>query len=102
MIFKAATSEAEACPTTLELRGVTYTVVSTSEEITGAADQGVGTEHGCGDAGPWSLGVSVWSIADVDPRTALVTPVAAHTLYLADGTSIDELPPKIAELIVQD
>lgn len=87
------------CPTTLEHRGVSYSVHEVTEEIVGQDELGVGTERGCGEEGPWSDRVAVSRIAGVDPRTALVTPVAAHVLYLAHGVTVEELPSDIAELV---
>ena len=54
---------------------------------------------GCGVKSPWSDDVAVTHIAGIDPRTALVSPVAAYTLYVAEGVSVDELPSDIAELV---
>jgi hypothetical protein len=87
------------CPTTLEYNGVSYAVYEVTDEIVGKGELGVGTERGCGYKGPWSEGVAVSRIAGVDPRTALVTPVAAHVLYVGEGVTVDELPSDIAELV---
>lgn len=87
------------CPTTLEHSGASYVVYRVTDEIVGAEELGVGTEQGCGDKGPWTKEVAVSSIAGVEPGIALVTPVAAHVLYVADGVAVNELPSDIAELI---
>lgn len=90
-----------SCGTTMEFEGVTYVVYEVTEEIPGKDDVGVGIERGCGDKGRWSDDVGVSRIAGIDPRTALVTPVAAYVLYVAEGVTIDELPSKIAGLVAQ-
>jgi hypothetical protein len=87
-----------SCPTTLDYKGVSYTAQHLSDEV-GQDDLGVGTERGCGDKGRWSTDVAVSRITGIDPGTALVTPVAAHVLYLADGVTVDELPSDVAELV---
>lgn len=91
-----------SCPTTMEYGGVSYSIHQVTAEIVGKGDSiggvGFGTERGCGDNGPWSHDVAVARIAGVDPRTALVTPVAAYSLYVAEGVSLDKLPSDIAAL----
>lgn len=89
------------CATTMDFDGASYAVYEVTEEIVGQDDVGVAVERGCGDNGRWSNEVAVSRIAGVDPRTALVTPVAAHVLYVTEGVRIDELPSKIAELVAQ-
>ena len=88
-----------SCPTTLDYDGVSYTAHHVTDEL-GEDALGGGTERGCGDKGPWRNDVAVSRIAGVDPRTALVTPVAADVLYLAEGVTVDELPSDVAELVV--
>jgi len=88
-----------SCPPTLDYNGVSYTVHHISAEIV-QHDLYVGTQRGCGDKGRWSEAVAVSRIAGVDPRTALVTPVAADVLYLAEGVTVDELPSDVADLVV--
>lgn len=90
-----------SCETIMDFDGVTYAVYEVTEEISGRDDVGVGIERGCGDNGRWSDDVAVSRIAGVDPGTALVTPVAARLLYVAEGVAIDELPSKIADLVAQ-
>ena len=87
------------CETTMSFDGVTYSVYEVTEEIVGKDEVGVGIEQGCGDDGRWSDDVTVHRIADVDPRLALVAPVAAQALYVAADGTIDELPSRIAELV---
>jgi hypothetical protein len=94
-----ANANATSCQTTLDYNGVSYAVYEVTDEIVGKDDLGVGTERGCGSKGPWSKDVAVSRIAGVDPRTALVTPVAAHVLYVAEDVTVDELPSDIAELV---
>jgi hypothetical protein len=92
-----------SCPTTMEYDGLSYSIYEVTGAIVGTGDSnggvGVGTERGCGDQGPWSDDVAVARIGGVDPRTALVTPVASYILYVAEGVSVDELPSDIAELV---
>ncbi len=38
-------------------------------------------------------------IRGVEPGTALVTPVAARVLYVAEGVTVNELPSGIAALV---
>ena len=88
------------CPTTLKYNGVSYAVYEVSDEITAYDDLGNGRERGCGYKGPWTTEVALSRIHGVDPRIALVTPVAAHTLYVAEGATLDDLPSAIAERVV--
>lgn len=90
--------QAPTCSTSMTYNGVTYDVVEVTEEIVAHDDLGTGIERGCGDDGRWSDKVAISRIEGVDPRTALVTPVAANVLYLAQGVSVDELPSDIADL----
>jgi hypothetical protein len=87
----------------MEYDGLSYSIYEVTGAIVGTGDSnggvGVGTERGCGDQGPWSDDVAVARIGGVDPRTALVTPVASYILYVAEGVSVDELPSDIAELV---
>ena len=94
-------NEHEDCPTIMRFEDVTYAVYEVSQEIPARDEIGVGTEHGCGDNGPWSETVAVNRIAGVDPGTALVTAVAADVLYLAEDVTLDELPSRLAELVVE-
>lgn len=94
-----ANAQDKGCRTTLDYKGVTYAAYEVTDEIVGKDDLGVGTERGCGDKGPWSSDVAVSRISGIDPRTALVTPVAAHVLYVANDVAVDELPRDIAELV---
>lgn len=90
-----------SCETTMDFDGVTYAVYEVAEEVPGKDDLGVGVERGCGDSGRWSDDVAVSRIGGVDPRTALITPVAAHVLYVAEGVAIDELPSKVADRVAE-
>lgn len=101
VFFVWRSSSRDTCDTTMDFDGVSYAVYEVTEEISGQDDVGIGIERGCGDKGRWSDEVAVSRIAGVDPRSALVTPVAAHVLYVAEGVTIDELPSKIAELVAQ-
>lgn len=94
-----ANAQDTTCRTTLSYSGVSYGIYEVTEEIGGEGDLVVGTEKGCGDNGPWSKELALSRIAGVDPRTALVTPVAAHVLYVAEGVTVDELPPDVARLV---
>jgi len=89
------------CETTMRFKGVSYAVYEVSDEITAHDELGVGLEHGCGDNGPWTDRVAVNRIHGLDPATAVVTAVAAHVLYVAQGVTIDELPGRIRESVVQ-
>ena len=96
--FAWQASAYEDCPTTLEYNGLSYAVYEVTDEIVGEDEGAFGTERGCGCRGPWSDDVAVARVPGVDPRTALVTPAAAHVLYVAEGVTIDEIPGDIAEL----
>ena len=84
--------EAPTCPTTVVLRGVTYTPVETSEEITSGDELGIGEERGCGWKGPYTQKISMNQIPGVDSGLALASPVSAYTVYLAPGVTADDLP----------
>lgn len=87
------------CPTTMRHNGISYAIYEVTEEIQARDQVGVGTERGCGDNSQWSDEVAVNRIAGIDPRTALVTPVAARRLYVAEGVRVHELPSDIANLV---
>lgn len=89
-----------SCSTSLTYNGVSHDVYQVTEEIIAHDDLGVGTERGCGDDGRWSDKIAISRIDGVDPRTALVAPVAADVLYVAQGVMLDELPSAVAELVV--
>ena len=90
-----------SCPTTLDYNGVSYAVYEVSDEIAAHDDLGAGSERGCGSKGPWNTEIALSRIDGVDPRTALVSPVAAHVLYVAEDVTLDELPSDIAELVAR-
>jgi hypothetical protein len=96
-----ANSHDTKCPTTLEFKGVSYAVFEVSEEIVAHDELGSGIERGCGWKGPWKDEVALSRIHGVDPRTALVTPVASHVLYVAEDFTLDDLPRNVSELVVQ-
>lgn len=97
----AADHTSATCPTRVDFRGVSYTPVETSEEITSADDVGLGKEHGCGWRGPYIRSIGMNSIPGVDPRLALASPVSAHTVYLAGGVTPLDLPEEIGTVITQ-
>ena len=94
-----ANAQVDRCSTTLEYDGVSYAVYEVTDEIVGEDEAATGTERGCGDQGRWSQDVAVARVAGVDRHTALVTPVASHVLYLAQGVSVDDLPRDVAKLV---
>jgi len=94
-----ANAQHTRCPTTMRHNGVSYAVYEVREEVRGREEVGVGTERGCGDKDPWSNEVALYGIAGIDQQTALVTPVAARVLYVAEGVSVNELPSDIADLV---
>lgn len=90
-----------ACSTTLEYKGVMYTPFEVSDEIIAHDDLGNGIERGCGWKGPWKAEIGMSRIAGVDPRTAVVTPIASNVLYVAEDFTLDDLPSKVSELVVE-
>ncbi len=100
-VFLVTRGGHETCPTTLEVDGRSYNAVTTSEEVSEGNVLGDGTEYGCGDAGRWSQVVPLAKVPGVNPRTALATPTAANTLYIAVEVSREELPTRITDLIDQ-
>ena len=91
----------ESCPTTMQFESRTYDAVTTADEVPEGSVLGDGTEHGCGHAGRWSQVVSLAEIPGVDPQIALATPTAGHVLYLSVGSTEEDLPDQVAELIGQ-
>ena len=99
-VWRSSTSD-KICETTMEFDGVRYDTYELTEEIVGKDDVGVGVERGCGDDGVWSEEVAVSRIAGVDSQAALVTPVAARVVYVAEDVAIDELPSRISGRVVR-
>jgi hypothetical protein len=99
--FLATGGGPEDCPTTLEFRGHSYNAVSTGDEVVEGNVVGDGIERGCGDAGRWSQVVQLARVPGVNPRTALATPTADDTLYIAVEASQEDLPARVTDLIDQ-
>jgi hypothetical protein len=99
--FLATRGGPEDCPTTLEFRGRSYNAVSTGDEVVEGNVVGDGIERGCGDAGRWSQVVQLAMVPGVNPRTALATPTADDTLYVAVEASQEDLPARVTDLIDQ-
>lgn len=94
------THESATCPTTVVLRGTSYSPADTSEEVTSGDELGTGKERGCGGKGPYKREITMYSIPGVDAGLAIASPVSAHTVYLAPGVTTDDLPKEFGNVTV--
>jgi hypothetical protein len=94
------THEAATCPTTVVLRGISYTPAEASEEVISGEEFGTGEERGCGWKGTYTQEIAMHLIPGVDAGLAIASPVSARTVYLAPGVTPDELPEHFGTVTV--
>jgi len=79
---------AEACRTTVDFGGVTYTRATTTEEVISGKDLGDVTMH----CGSYERPISLSRTPGLDPSLAVASPISGYVLYLAPGVTPQDLP----------
>lgn len=80
----------DSCLRTVELGGVIYTEATTTEQVLGGNELGIGTLR----CGSYARPIMLNRTPGLDPDVALASPIAAYVLYLAPGVTPQDLPDK--------